>query len=124
MKRTIVIDEEKERRLIENIFESVFYPNATQVIEVEKFLNNHFRKKIIPTINDKTGDADLGYSFIYSKNGIDLQQMKDYEVVRMLDDEFHDRIKDDDDRKRFLYQVLNDWVHNRIKNGILSVNHL
>lgn len=124
MKKTIIIEESRINKLINSIFESVFYPRAEQVIEVENFLNHNFKPRETPTINQETGYSDLEKNFVMFKNGVDLQTMTPKELLRMLDDKFHHRIKDDDDRKRFLKQVINDWYMGKIKNGILSVNHV
>lgn len=52
MGKTIIIDEQKESELIGRIFESVFYPNVQQVLDVEEYLNKNFRpKKILTTDN-------------------------------------------------------------------------
>lgn len=122
MGKIIVIDESKAEKLFGNIFESAFYPKAEQVIEVQDFLNKNFRKKTLPTINPTNGYADLETYFIYVKNGFELQQMDRDDLIRLLMHEFKKRIKDEDDRRRFLNQVVDDWIANKIKNGILSVN--
>lgn len=122
MGKIIVIDESKAEKLFGNIFESAFYPKAEQVIEVQDFLNKNFRKKTLPTINPTNGYADLETYFIYVKNGFELQQMDRDDLIRLLMHEFRKRIKDEDDRRRFLNQVVDDWIANKIKNGILSVN--
>jgi hypothetical protein len=122
MGKIIVIDESRAEKLFGNIFESAFYPKAEQVIEVQDFLNKNFRKKTLPTINPTNGYADLETYFIYVKNGFELQQMDRDDLIRLLMHEFRKRIKDEDDRKRFLNQVVDDWIANKIKNGILSVN--
>lgn len=122
MGKIIVIDESRAEKLFGNIFESAFYPKAEQVIEVQDFLNKNFRKKTLPTINPTNGYADLETYFIYVKNGFELQQMDRDDLIRFLMHEFRKRIKDEDDRKRFLNQVVDDWIANKIKNGILSVN--
>ena len=122
MGKIIVIDESKAEKLFGNIFESAFYPKAEQVIEVQDFLNKNFRKKTLPTINPTNGYADLETYFIYVKNGVELQQMDRNDLIRLLMHEFKKRIKDEDDRRRFLNQVVDDWIANKIKNGILSVN--
>ena len=106
MKKTIIIDEETERKLIGNIFESVFYPKADVVIEVEDFLNKNFKHKDVPTINNN-GYSDLENDFVMVKNNVELQTLTPKELLRMLDDKFHDKVKDDDDRKRFLKQSNN-----------------
>lgn len=121
MKKTIIIDETKEKKLIGSILESAFYPRAEQVIEVEEFLNKNFKPKSIPTINTD-GYSDLEKDFVMYEDGVELQTMTPKELLRMLDDKFHHRIKDDGDRKRFLKQVIRDWYNGKIKNGILSVN--
>lgn len=121
MKKTIVIDEAKESKLIGDILESVFYPKAEQVIEVEKFLKDNFKPKQILTL-DTNGYPDFEKDVVMVKKNMELKTMTPKELLRMLDDKFHDRIKDDDDRKRFLKQVITDWYYKRIKNGILSVN--
>ena len=122
MGKIIVIDESRAEKLFGNIFESAFYPKAEQVIEVQDFLNKNFRKKTLPTINPTNGYADLETYFIYVKNGFELQQMDRDDLIRLLMHEFRKRIKDEDDRRRFLSQVVDDWIANKIKNGILSVN--
>ena len=122
MGKIIVIDESKAEKLFGNIFESAFYPKAEQVIEVQDFLNKNFRKKTLPTINPTNGYADLETYFIYVKNGFELQQMDRDDLIRLLMHRFRKRIKDEDDRRRFLNQVVDDWIANKIKNGILSVN--
>ena len=126
MKRTIIIDEARESKLIGDIFESVFIPNVQQVIEIKDFLDKNIRRKTIPTINKETGYSDLETDFVLYKNGVELQMITPPDLVRMLDDEFQDRIKikDDEDRKRFLEQVIRDWCSGKIKNGILSVNKI
>lgn len=121
MKKTIVIDEAKENKLVGDIFKSVFYPKAEQVIEVENFLNDNFKQKQILTL-DTNGYPDFEKDVVMIKKNMELKTMTPKELLRMLDDKFHDRIKDDDDRKRFLKQVITDWYYKRIKNGILSVN--
>lgn len=126
MKRTIIIDEARESKLIGDIFESVFIPNVQQVIEIKDFLDKNIRRKTIPTINKESGYSDLETDFVLYKNGVELQMMTPRELVLMLDDKFQDRIKikDEKDRKRFLEQVIIDWCSGKIKNGILSVNKI
>ena len=126
MKRTIIIDEARESKLIGDIFESVFIPNVQQVIEIKDFLDKNIRRKTIPTINKESGYSDLETDFVLYKNGVELQMMTPRELVLMLDDKFQDRIKikDEKDRRRFLEQVIIDWCSGKIKNGILSVNKI
>jgi len=124
MKRTIIIDEDKQERLLGKIFESAFYPKAEQVVEVEKFLDDNFKRKEIVTVNPENGYPKIKGVTVMVKNGVELGEFDGPKLVRLLDDKFHDRIKDDDDRKRFLRQVADDWYKKKIKFGILSVNKI
>lgn len=123
MNKTIIIDEAKEEKLIGDIFESVFYPRADQVIEVEDYLNDNFKPKELLTL-DTNGYPDFERDVVMVKNGMELKTLTPKELLRMLDDKFHHRIKDDEDRKKFLKQVIKDWYGGNIKNGILTVNKL
>lgn len=124
MGKTIIIDEQKESELIGRIFESVFYPNVQQVLDVEEYLNKNFRPKKILTTDNITGHSKFNNVVVQVVNGVELDTLDGEELLRLLDDKFNNRIKDDNDRKKFLRQVIDDWYTGKIKNGILSVNHL
>lgn len=124
MGKTIIIDEQKESELIGRIFESVFYPNVQQVLDVEEYLNKNFRPKKILTTDNITQHSKFQNVVVQVVSGVELDTLDGEELLRLLDDKFNDRIKDDNDRKKFLRQVIDDWYTGKIKNGILSVNHL
>ena len=117
MGKTIIIDEQKESELIGRIFESVFYPNVQQVLDVEEYLNKNFRPKKILTTNNITGHSKFKNVVVQVVSGVELDTLDGEELLRLLDDKFNDR-------KKFLRQVIDDWYTGKIKNGILSVNHL
>lgn len=123
-RKTIIIDEENERRLVGAILESAFYPNVQQVLNIEDFLNRNFRPKQLLTINNETGYSDFDNVVVMVKNGVELETLNGKQLLRMLDDKFNNTVKDDADRRKFLKQVIDDWYNGRIRNGILSVNHL
>ena len=123
-RKTIIIDEENERRLVGAILESAFYPNVQQVLNIEDFLNRNFRPKKLLTINNETGYSDFDNVVVMVKNGVELETLNGKQLLRMLDDKFNNTVKDDADRRKFLKQVIDDWYNGRIRNGILSVNHL
>lgn len=123
-RKTIIIDEENERRLVGAILESAFYPNVQQVLNIEDFLNKNFRPKKLLTINNETGYSDFDNVVVMVKNGVELETLNGKQLLRMLDDKFNNTVKDDADRRKFLKQVIDDWYNGRIRNGILSVNHL
>lgn len=58
-------------------------------------------------------------------NGQPLKTMSLKEFLLLLDDKFHAIITDDEDRKKFLKQIIKDWYSGRLtKNGLLSVNFI
>ena len=119
--KTIIIDERKELKIIGDIFESVFYPSANNVIKVQNYLNKNFKKTQNITL-DINGYPKFENTVVLSQKGIDLKTLDMKHLLRMLDDKFHEMIKDDNDRKKFLKQIIIDWYTNKIKNGILTVN--
>jgi ABC-type antimicrobial peptide transport system permease subunit len=123
-RKTIIIDEENERRLVGAILESAFYPNVQQVLNIEDFLNKNFRPKKLLTINNETGYSDFDNVVVMVKDGVELETLNGKQLLRMLDDKFNNTVKDDADRRKFLKQVIDDWYNGRIRNGILIVNHL
>lgn len=122
-KKTIIIDENKESKMIGDIFESVFYPSANNVVEVEDYLNKNFRKTQNVTL-DINGYPKFENTVVLVQKGIDLKTLNMKHLLRMLEDKFIDMIKDKKDRRKFLKQVIIDWYTNKIKNGILTVNKL
>ena len=122
-KRKIIIDEDKEEKIIGDIFESVFYPSANNVVEVQDYLDKNFRKTQNVTL-DINGYPKFENTVVLVQKGIDLKTMDMKHLLRMLDDKFMTMIKDKDDRRKFLKQVIKDWYMNKINNGILTVNTL
>lgn len=121
--KTIIIDEDKESKMIDNIFESVFYPSANNVVEVQDYLDKNFRKTQNVTL-DINGYPKFENAVVLTQKGIDLKTLDMKHLLRMLDDKFVEMIKDKKDRRKFLKQVIIDWFRNKIKNGILTVNKL
>ncbi len=124
MRKTIIIDEAKEQKIIANILESVFIPKATQVIEVEDYLNDTFVPKLTDTLDSNGYPTKESVFIMVTKQKQPLKTFDEDELLTFLDDRFHGRIKNDEDRRKFLKQVVDDWKNGKIKNGILSVNHL
>ena len=122
-KKTIIIDEDRESKMIDNIFESVFYPSANNVVEVQDYLDKNFRKTQSVTL-DINGYPKFENTVVLTQKGIDLKTLDMKHLLRMLDDKFAEMIKDKKDRRKFLKQVIIDWFRNKIKNGILTVNKL
>ena len=54
-----------------------------------------------------------------------LKPMYDYQLMDLLADKFQNMFTDEDEKTKFLGQVMRDWYYNKIGlYGSLSVNHL
>lgn len=124
-KRTIIITEQEQESLVENILSEVFYPTAEKVLVIKDYLDKNFQRQAADDIDDNGYPKETGYFVMLSKNKQPVKQMSASEFLMMLDDKFHSMIKDDNDRKKFLKQVISDWFRNKISHdGVLSVNCL
>ena len=123
--KTIILDESREQKLIDNILEETFYPNAEKVLLIKNYLDKNFSKQKLDSL-DINGYPTKELTVILLSN--EKQPLKTFnmkEFLRLLDDRFHKIITKDEDRKKFLKQVITDWYNDKIKsNGILSVNFL
>lgn len=128
--KVIRIDEKQMEELkhassLDYIFESAFCPKADVVIEIKGFLDDNFARQELDDL-DTNGYPTKDRTVIWlSKEKQPLKTLAMAELLLLLDDKFRKRISNDEDRKKFLKQVITDWYFKRIKNnGILSVNHL
>ena len=117
------MQEQKRRKQIPSILREAFYPVADTVLLVKKYLDSNFVRQ---SINDISSNGHYGYpamhNFVASKDG---RPLEGYELLPLLDDEFSYLIKDAQNRKKFLKQVIIDWFNNNItRDGLLSVNYI
>lgn len=124
-KKTVIITEQEEQRLIENILQEAFYPTSDKVLAIKSYLDKNFKKQELDSLDGNGYPIKEKTVMLLSKEKQPLKTLNMKELLRLLDDKFHKMISDNDDRKKFLKQVIVDWYRNNIKsNGILSVNHL
>ena len=113
-----------EEKLFDTILNESYYPITKQVLLVKNFLDKNFGKEYIEDIDSNGYPVNRGVVNMIL-NGVVVKQMQGDEVLSLLDDKFRSIIKDNDDRHRFLKQVLTDWFNNNISpEGILSVNKI
>lgn len=123
--KTVIITEEKEQDIINNILAETFYPTAEKVLLIKDYLDKNFSKQELDSLDDNGYPIKEKTVMLMSKDKQPLKTLNMKELLRLLDDKFHKMISNDEDRKKFLKQVITDWYANKIKNnGILSVNYL
>lgn len=123
--KTLIITEETEQKLIADILEEAFYPTSDKVLAIKEYLDKNFAKQKLDSLDVNGYPTKENTVVMLSKEKQPLKTLNMKELLRLLDDKFHNMVSDNLDRKKFLKQVIRDWYHNNIKNnGILSVNHL
>lgn len=123
--KTLIITEETEQKLIADILEEAFYPTSDKVLAIKTYLDKNFAKQKLDSLDANGYPTKENTVVMLSKEKQPLKTLNMKELLRLLDDKFHNMVSDNLDRKKFLKQVIRDWYHNNIKNnGILSVNHL
>lgn len=123
--KTVIITEETEQKLIADVLEEAFYPTSDKVLAIKEYLDKNFAKQKLDSLDDNGYPTKENTVVLLSKEKQPLKTLNMKELLRLLDDKFHNMVSDNVDRKKFLKQVIRDWYQNNIKNnGILSVNHL
>lgn len=123
--KTIIITEETEQKLIADILAEAFYPTSDKVLAIKTYLDKNFAKQKLDSLDDNGYPTKENTVVMLSKEKQPLKTLNMKELLRLLDDKFHNMVSDNSDRKKFLKQVIRDWYQNNIKNnGILSANHL
>lgn len=123
--KTIIITEEKEQEIIADILTEAFYPTAEKVLAIKNYIENNFSRQQLDSLDDNGYPIKEKTVVWLSKEKQPLKTLNMKEFLRLLDDKFHSMVSSDEDRKKFLKQVIKDWYSGNIKkNGILSVNYL
>lgn len=122
-KKTIYLTEEQYRKVYETALQEALIVNNELVKSIVKYLKKHFRPVKYDDIN-ADGEVVQPYAIqMLSMDGEPLQTISVEVLVSKIDSVFQKKIKDDNDRKKFYHQIVDDWIKGKIsKEGILSVN--
>lgn len=124
MRKNILINEETEREIVGRILTESFSPSAEKVLLVKDYIDKNFAKVEIDDI-DENGYPTKDKMVNMLSGGQPLKTMTLGDFLLMLDDKFHSIITDDNDRKKFIKQIIKDWYTGKLaKNGVLSVNFI
>lgn len=120
--RTIKINEDNERQIIQDILAESYYPTGEKVLTIKNYLDGNFQRIQSDDIDEKGYPKKVNCVMLMSGSQA-LKPMTMSELLLMLDDKFIKMISDKSDRRKFLMQVIKDWYDNKIdRNGVLSVN--
>ena len=107
MRKNILINEETEREIVGGILTESFSPSAEKVLLVKDYIDKNFAKVEIDDI-DENGYPTKDKMVNMLSGGQPLKTMTLGDFLLMLDDKFHSIITDDNDRKKFIKQIIND----------------
>lgn len=124
MSKVIYITEEQEQELINKYLKESLVVNSDQVSDIVNYLNKFYQAAV-----DYAGDVGVDglpcqtLAINYVVNGQPLQKLKKEELLDVINDKFRRFIKDDASRLAYYNQIIDDWLHKRVKlTGQLSVN--
>lgn len=100
-----------------------------KVLIVKAYLDDNFSHDPEDNIEGIGADGYVSNTpIVYMRNtftGKKLRPMYDYQLLDLLCNKFSNMFTDDDEKTKFLGQVMKDWYYNKIGlYGSLSVNHL
>lgn len=112
--KTFILSENGINSLKQNIIKEAYY--SDHVERGKDFLDKNFMKAEYENDGKRVG------IFIKLDGGLPTKKsMWKQDVLDELDREFYNRIKDDNERKGFISQLLDDWYNNKIsKFGSLT----
>ena len=118
------INETEEKIMLEYLISESFIPKPALVLRIKSYIDKAFKPQLLDDI-DENGYPKKVYSVVMLSGNQPVKTLPLSEFLLLLDDKFRKMIKDDSDRKKFLKQVISDWLNNTIsKEGLLSKNHL
>ena len=124
MSKVVYITEEQEQEIVNKYLAESLIVNSEQVSDIVNYLNNFYQAAV-----DYAGDVGVDglpcktFSINYIVNGQPLQKLKKKELLDVINDKFRRFIKDDASRLAYYSQIIDDWLHKRVKlTGQLSVN--
>lgn len=123
-KRIFKINEELlNEDIVGDILQESFCPLSDMVLMVKKFLDKGFTRQLQDDIDSNGYPKKKCVVTMLSTDRQPLKTMSMRELLLMLDDKFNSMVKDENDRRNFLKQIIRDWFDNKIsKQGLLSVN--
>lgn len=123
--KTIMLSEEQLASIQKQLFTESFSPKRQVVSLIRDYLDKSFTKSSVDDINDNGYPIKVPVVSMLSANGQAMKQMQVKDLLTLLDDKFHNLVKNDNDRKALLKQVIIDWFNGDIsKEGLLSKNTL
>lgn len=123
--RTIIISEKSINDLYNDLLTETFFPMSEKVLLIKDYLDKNFRKTHMSDVSSDGYPIEVGTVDMINNRNEPIKTLQGDELLLLLDDKFHNIIKDDNDRKKFIKQIIKDWYANKIsKTGVLTINYI
>jgi len=120
---SIIDEEEKKEERLYSLLNESFHPKSSMVLRVKEYLDRNFKKASVNDIDNNGYPSKEKVVVWINSDGEAVKTINMSDLLDLLDDMFHDNIKDDRDRKNFLKSVIIDWYNGDITlDGLLSKN--
>ena len=92
--KTLIITEETEQKLIADILEEAFYPTSDKVLAIKTYLDKNFAKQKLDSLDVNGYPTKENTVVMLSKEKQPLKTLNMKELLRLLDDKFHNMVSD------------------------------
>ena len=123
MGKSAIVTTEQLNNFKRRVLKEAFAVNTTLVKTIRDYVDKNYSYTAYDDI-DENGDVIQKIAIqVLSANGEPLQTISPEKLLDKIDSKFSGKIKDDNERRDFIRQILKDWVDGKItKDGLLSVN--
>jgi hypothetical protein len=130
MSKKIIINEEQAAIIVKSEIPAIFAGprytiNPDKVMIVKRYLDSNFKRGKMEEIGEDGFPKITPIIAMLSSTGQVLKNLLFDQCKELLIDKYKKMFVNDDERDKFLGQVMKDWYDNKIGlYGSLSVNHL
>ena len=122
--KTIIANQQTLNETLTYLLSEAFVPSAEKTVIVKDYLDKSFVRQMVDDV-DENGYPKRTPMAGMKAGGQVLKQLTMRELMLLLVDKYRKMMKNEDDLKKFMQQIIKDWFGKTIsKEGILSVNFI
>ena len=122
--KTIIANQQTLNETLTYLLSEAFVPSAEKTVIVKDYLDKNFVRQMVDDV-DENGYPKRTRMAGMKSGGQVLKQLTMRELMLLLVDKYRKMMKNEDDLKKFMQQIIKDWFGKTIsKEGILSVNFI
>ena len=122
--KTIIANQQTLNETLTYLLSEAFVPSAEKTVIVKDYLDKNFVRQMVDDV-DENGYPKRTPMAGMKSGGQVLKQLTMRELMLLLVDKYRKMMKNEDDLKKFMQQIIKDWFGKTLsKEGILSVNFI